>query len=240
MHSRGSKRSGAKTNSERTSLPSMITISPGSSSRTNVAPITSRAGVSEASTQPSSNSSVASKRPRHSGRNPLGSRIPISRSASRRTKENAPLHLGQHACVRARHQIARRLRDSAGKVSAKSSATRSLSEATTPGSMPAASARVAVLVRLPLWARANPARPTPRYTGWAFRHDAESPPSSTGCGRYARCPRRPDSFRSSNTVVTRPMSFITVMASPSLTAIPADSWPRCCRAYRPSKVRVGD
>jgi len=42
--------------------------------------------------------------------------------------------------------------------------------------------------------------------------------------------RRPESFRSSKTVVTRPMSFITVMTSPSLIAMPADSWPRCWSA----------
>ncbi len=34
--------------------------------------------------------------------------------------------------------------------------------------MPAASASSAVLVRLPLWPRAKPARPTARYTGWAL------------------------------------------------------------------------
>jgi hypothetical protein len=39
----------------------------------------------------------------------------------------------------------------------------------------------------------------------------------------AMWPRRPESLRSSKTVVTSPMSFMTVMASPSLTAMPADS-----------------
>jgi hypothetical protein len=42
--------------------------------------------------------------------------------------------------------------------------------------------------------------------------------------------------RSSKTVVTSPMSRTTVMVSPSLTAMPADSWPRCCSANMPSKV----
>ena len=28
--------------------------------------------------------------------------------------------------------------------------------------------------------------------------------------------------------------------SPSLTAMPADSWPRCCSAYRPEVGEVGD
>ncbi len=92
--------------------------------------------------------------------------------------------------------------------------------------MPAASPSSVVLVRLPLWPRANPARPTARYTGWAWIQSLE-PAVEYRVWPMAMCPRRPDSFRSSNTVVTRPMSFMTVMTSPSLTAMPADSWPRC-------------
>ena len=41
------------------------------------------------------------------------------------------------------------------------------------------------------------------------------------------------STRSLNTLETSPMSLTTVMSSPSLTAMPADSWPRCWSAYRP-------
>ncbi len=55
--------------------PSIVTSSPGSSSRTKVAPITSSAGDSEASTQPSGRS-AAPRRPRQSGRKPWGSRTP--------------------------------------------------------------------------------------------------------------------------------------------------------------------
>ena len=54
-----------------------------------------------------------------------------------------------------------------GKAWASSSATTSLSVAMDPGNMPTFSASAAVLVRLPLWPRAKPARPTGRYTGWA-------------------------------------------------------------------------
>src|SRR3954462_7526734 len=53
----------------------------------------------------------------------------------------------------------------------------------------------------------------------------------------ARWPSSGASRRSSNTWVTRPMSLDTVIVWPSLTAIPADSWPRCWRAYSPRYVR---
>ncbi len=54
-----------------------------------------------------------------------------------------------------------------------SSAIRSLSLVTTPGSIPASAANAAVLVRLPLWPRAKPCSPTERYTGWALCHVLE-------------------------------------------------------------------
>ena len=50
---------------------------------------------------------------------------------------------------------------------ASNSATTSESVAMDPGSMPTFSASSAVLVRLPLWPSAKPARPTGRYTGCA-------------------------------------------------------------------------
>ena len=203
--------------------------------------MTSRAGDSEASTQPISNSSVASSRPRHSGRKPFGSRTPINRSASSRTNEKAPSTEGStepgRPPGRRRTSDAGALGvDSGGYFWARSSATRSLSEETMPGSIPACSASDAVLVRFPLWASPNPARPTPRNAGWALIQSLD-PAVEYRVWPMARCPRRPESLRSSNTVVTRPMSFITVMASPSLTAMPADSWPRCWSANSPSKAR---
>ncbi len=61
-----------------------ITISPGSTSRTNSAPMMSSAHVSEASTQPSPT------RPSISGRTPSGSRTPISLERVMATTEKAP------------------------------------------------------------------------------------------------------------------------------------------------------
>ncbi len=117
MHSFGLSRSKGNGHTERTSLPSITTISPGSSSRMKVAPITSRAGDSEARTHPISNSSVASSRPRHSGRNPFGSRTPTMRSASMSTKEKAPSTLGStaiNACSRSLPPSARERAGSSG------------------------------------------------------------------------------------------------------------------------------
>ena len=59
--------------------------------------MTLSAGVSEASTQPSG-ASAGPSRPRHSGRNPWGSRTPNSRSELMRTNENAPSRMGSTNC----------------------------------------------------------------------------------------------------------------------------------------------
>ena len=86
--------------------------------------------------------------PRHSGRKPFGSRTPISRSASRSTKENAPStegSTGDERLLRGRRAArgaVRSVESSGGNAWASSSATRSLSEETMPGSMPAWSASV--------------------------------------------------------------------------------------------------
>src|SRR5207245_1982579 len=99
-----------------------------------------------------------------------------------------------------------------------------------PRSVPASAASVAVFVRLPLWPRANDTSPTLRYTGWALLHVLE-PVVEYRVWPMARWwPWSGASWRSSNTFVTRPMSLTTKMWSPSLTAIPADSWPRCLRS----------
>ena len=128
----------------------------------------SSAGVSDASTQP------FSSRPRHSGRNPLGSRTPITRSASMNTKRERALEAGQHRGDRPLERVARRPRRRPARISAAtSSATRSVSLLTVPGSIPASSASASVLVRLPLWPRAKPLSPVPRNTGWALRQVLE-------------------------------------------------------------------
>jgi len=139
---------------------STTTSSPGATSRTNVAPMTLRAGDSEASTQPLG-ASAGPSRPRQSGRKPNGSRTPKSRSELIRTKENAPSSSGSAAC----NAVARS--SVSGKECASNSATTSLSVTTDPGSMPTFSASAGVLVRFPLCPSAKPAFPTGRYTGWA-------------------------------------------------------------------------
>ena len=60
---------------------------------------------------------------------------------------------------------------------------------------------------------------------------------SSARARSTRCPSSGASWRSSNTCVTRPMSLTTVMVSPSLTAMPADSWPAVLQRVQP-EVRV--
>ena len=113
-----------------------------------VAPTMSSAGVSDASTWPPSSSL-----PRHSGRNPWGSRTPMTRASSMMTRENAPSSrtiTSATACSRAS--------GSPGwwaSSAAISSATRSLSLVTVPSSMPASFTRASVLTRLPLWPSAN-------------------------------------------------------------------------------------
>ena len=52
----------------------------------------------------------------------------------------------------------------------------------------------------------------------------------------ARCPAREFRVASSNTCETNPMSLKTMVRLPFETAIPADSCPRCCRAWSPSAV----
>ena len=155
MHSRGS--TGRSHGISRLWGPSAsITISsPGSTSRTKDAPMMLSAGVSEARTQPSG-ASAGPSRPRHSGRNPCGSRRPKRRWEFISTMEKAPSTIGITAWrARARSSVS-------GNELASSSATTSLSVQTEPGNMPTFSASSAVLVRLPLWPRAKPARPTGR------------------------------------------------------------------------------
>ena len=98
------------------------------------------------------------------------------------------------------------------------------------GSTSAASSLV--LIRLPLCPRARLADGVARNVGWAFSH-TEAPDVEYRQCPIARCPRSVFSAPSSNTCGTRPMSLTTTIVSPLLTAIPADSWPRCCSAYRP-------
>ena len=118
----------------------------------------SSAGDSDATTQP------LSSRPRHSGRKPLGSRTAMIRAWSMRTSENAPCSDGRTVTSAPARSVP------CSTISrASSSAMRSLSLPIVPGSIPAASASVSVLVRLPLWPRAKWTPPASRNTGWALR-----------------------------------------------------------------------
>jgi hypothetical protein len=108
----------------------------------------------------------------------------------------------------------------------------SVSLATAPGSMPASSARWRVFVRLPLWPRAKLRLPTSRNDGWELRQVLD-PVVEYRVWPIARWPDSAARVRSSNALDTRPISLTTVMVEPSDTAMPADSWPRCCRAKSP-------
>ena len=94
----------------------------------------------------------------------------------------------------------------------------------------AASSRV--LIRLPLWPSARLADAVERNVGCAFSQ-TEAPVVEYRQWPTAMCPRSVVSTDSSKTWATRPMSLYTTIRLPSLTAMPADSWPRCCSAYRP-------
>src|SRR5690349_13032579 len=85
-------RAGAKLR-DRTPRPSMQTSSPGSISRTNLAPTMSSAAVSLATTQP------VARRPSTSGRKPCGSRAAYSVCSSMKTSEYAPLARGSTAAA---------------------------------------------------------------------------------------------------------------------------------------------
>ena len=155
MHRLGLIRAGSKGHSERHPPASMTSSSPGSTSRTKWAPTMSRAGVSDARTQP-----PASRRPRQSGRKPLGSRTPMSWSSSQITRENAPSSVAAPWPVppRGRGRRCADRRQKGGRPIAARRPDRCRSS-TTPGSMPASAAKAAVLVRLPLWPRAKPPSP---------------------------------------------------------------------------------
>ena len=94
----------------------------------------------------------------------------------------------------------------------------------------AASSRV--LVRLPLCPSASETCGVDRNVGCAFAHTDEPVVEYRQCAT-AMSPRSAVSDGSSKTWATRPISLCTTIRLPSLTAIPADSWPRCCSACNP-------
>ena len=159
---------------------SRMTISPGWTSRTYSAPTMSRAAVSDERHQPDvgvvavpqavvrrRRPAVRGSRPRTSGRNPNGSRTPMTRRSSRITRLYAPRTRG-------------RTRWSASTVSAAGSSARSAVSSSVsveagrrarPPRSCSSSSRV--LTRLPLWPMASARRGPSRYVGWAFSQIVE-------------------------------------------------------------------
>ena len=71
-----------------------------------------------------------------------------------------------------------------------------------------------------------------RNVGCALAH-TEAPVVEYRQWPTAMWPRSAVSAGSSKTWATRPISLCTMIRLPSLTAMPADSCPRCCSAYSP-------
>src|SRR5579859_51012 len=95
------------------------------------------------------------------------------------------------------------------------------------------------LSRLPLWAMApGPSCGCTNGSGCAFSARLEPVVEYRVCPR-ARIEPSPISLTCSgeNTWATRPMARRTCTFVPSETAIPADSWPRCCSENKPKYVR---
>ncbi len=190
----------------------MAIISPGSISRTKVAPTMSSAHVSLATVQP------LASRPRTSGRKPCGSRAAYSVCSSMKTSENAPCTSGSAASAAASmpgcapSPAANVLPSPSGSrpEAANSDVSTSVSEVARLASPPpcrascAASSRV--LVRFPLWPRARLADGVARNVGCAFSQTDEPLVEYRQCP-MATYPRRVLSTDSSKTCATRPMSL---------------------------------
>ena len=190
----------------------------------------SNAAVSLATTQPVRN------RPSTSGRTPCRSRAAYSVVGVMNTSENAPLRRGSTSSVMS----------SSGRspIDTMSAEMRAVSDVESIAACfeatfaSGASSRnhassSSVLVRLPLCASASPVPSgRERNVGWELFHVDEPPVEYRVCPT-AIPPGSDFSVDSSKTCATNPMSLNTMMRSPDDTAMPADSWPRCCRANRP-------
>ena len=92
----------------------------------------------------------------------------------------------------------------------------------------------AALIRLPLWATATGPRWNCRSSGWAL-HSLELPVVEYRTWPMAAVPASSSlSIRGVNTWLTSPMPVWPLIVWPSVTAMPADSWPRCCWAKMPA------
>jgi len=137
-HPRG--RAGAKLADE-TPRSSIVISSPGSTSRTNVAPMMSSAAVSLATAQP------RSSRPSTSGRKPCGSRAAYKVCSSMKTSENAPRARGSAASALSATLALRGSANSAVSTSVSDVLTGPRQSAAAASTMAASSS---VLMRLPL------------------------------------------------------------------------------------------
>lgn len=142
--------SGVANREERRPSASIAISSPGSTSRTNDAPMMSRAAVSLATTQP------RSSLPSTSGRTPCGSRAAYRVSSSENARQNAPRRVGSSSSAAPSMPLS-------AAVSASSPQTRSesLDDPVSPacGLMPSSRVRSrssAVLTRFPLCANDSP------------------------------------------------------------------------------------
>ena len=140
--------------------------SPGSTSRTKLAPTMSKAAVSEATTQP-----VASL-PRTRGRTPCGSRAANSVVSLMKVRQKAPRSLG--STVMATCSIGSVPNEDMSAVTSEVSLVESMvffSGTRWSGSSSRSQASSSwVLVRLPLWASARPPLRVARKVGWALCH----------------------------------------------------------------------
>ena len=100
-----------------------------------------------------------------------------------------------------------------------------------PGA-PSRPASSRVLIRFPLCPSARLTWPVERKVGCALAQ-TEAPVVEYRQCPTAMWPRSAVRAGSSKTCATSPISLCTMMRLPSLTAMPADSCPRCCSAYKP-------
>ena len=88
------------------------------------------------------------------------------------------------------------------------------------------------LTRLPLWATATAPPAYCTATGWAF-FTCDAPVVEYRTWPMAAPPLSRSRTGAVKMSATSPMSRWTWSVSPSVATIPADSWPRCCSAWRP-------
>ena len=155
---------------------------------------------------------------------------PLASDSTAAAVVSTPLPAGPGAAFALSPLIsARSLTNSAVSTSVSEVATIPLLAGPAPASRPASSR---VLMRFPLWPSARLVLPVERKVGCALAQ-TEAPVVEYRQCPTAMCPRSVVRAGSSKTWATRPISLCTTMRLPSLTAMPADSCPRCCSAYSP-------